>query len=194
MNFITHEEWQNLDIFHPKDDYEDWRSLKWYNYYKTKWFYEQIAGQSSILEIGVRLGYSAYSFLYSPYCNSYTGIDIQKPIDGGMEFETFDWVRDKVFSKFPHFKKELIKMDSQKDKWPNENYGFIHIDGLHTYQGAYNDLNNAWEHLFGNGLIVLDDCTFILDVWKAGKQFCGEKNIPLVFSPSIRGDLLIWKV
>lgn len=191
--FCTYAEWHNLDIFHPKDTYQDWKSKDWYDYYKMKNYYAEIGKAQSILEIGVRLGYSAYSFLSSPNCYSYLGIDIQKPIDGGMDFETFDWVKEKVFSKFSNIQAGLIKMDSQIDVWPDIKFDFIHVDGLHTYDGTYNDLNKAWEHLCDNGLLVLDDYIFIHEVRRAGRKFCKENHIPIILGPSKRGDLLIWK-
>jgi predicted O-methyltransferase YrrM len=163
-------------------------------YYLYKHYYAETVGKAAhILEIGVRLGYSAFSFLSDKYCTTYTGIDIQKPIDGGMDFETFDWVKEKVFSKFPDIETKLIKMNTQKDTWPTEMYDFIHIDGDHSTAGALHDCRKAWNILSPGGLMVIDDYTFIPEVTEAVDEFLRIKNLPKIIGHSKRGDCLIFK-
>lgn len=181
-------------MFHPRDMYQDWTTHEWYMYYFYKYYYaETVCKATRILEIGVRLGYSAFSFLCNQFCKTYTGIDIQKPLDGGMDFETFDWVRRKVFSKFPNVKTELIKMNTQTDPWPTETYDLIHIDGDHSTAGALHDCRKAWNILVPGGLMIVDDYTFIPQVTKAVDEFLQTKNLPKIIGYSKRGDCLIFK-
>lgn len=192
--FISYDEWNLLDIFHPDEDYSDFRSSAWYEYYYYKWYYAELSKSKRILEIGVRLGYSAFAFMSSSYCEEYTGWDIQKPIDGGMTFDTTDWVKDKVFSKFPSIKSNLETKDTQIDEWLSDEYDFIHVDGSHSYFGALSDCSKAYSVLSKGGLMVVDDYVFIPAVKKAVDCFLDEKDLPLVVGYSKRGDALLWKI
>ena len=192
--FPSYDDWKKLDIFHPKDTYQDWTTKEWWEYYYCKYFYaETVCKAKHILEIGVRLGYSAYSFLSNKYCETYTGIDIQKPLDGGMEFKTFDWVKEKVFSKFPNVKTELIEGNTQIDAWPSKKYDLIHIDGDHSTAGALHDCKEAWDILLPGGLMIVDDYTFIPEVTQAVEEFLHLKNMPRIIGYSKRGDCLIFR-
>lgn len=191
--FVSYDEWRRLDIFHPDDAYMDFKEPRWYEYYRHKYYYASISKAKDILEIGVRLGYAAFAFMSSPYCESYTGWDIQEPIDGGMKFPTFDWVREKVTIKFRNVKASLEKKDSLKDEWGSIKFDLIHIDGDHSYSGVISDCKKAYDHIRIGGLIVVDDYTFLKDVKRGVDEFLDENDIPRIISFSLRGDALIWK-
>jgi len=192
--FISHDEWKGLDIFHPDDVYQDWTTLEWYDYYRYKHHYAEVISKAeNILELGVRLGYSAFAFLSSRHCRTYTGLDIQLPLDGGMNFKTFDWVAEKVFAKFPAVETALIEMNSQTDPWPASKYDLIHIDGDHSLEGALKDCKQAWDILVPGGLMIVDDYTFIPEVALAVDQFLATENIPKIIGYSKRGDCLMFK-
>lgn len=193
--FVSFDEWCGLDIFYPDDSvYEDWKVPRWYEYYRSKWYYAELSKAESVLEIGVRFGYSAYSFMSSSFCKSYTGWDLQEPIDGGVDFSTFEWVREKVFSRFPSIKSTLVCRNSLIGGWGDEKYDLIHIDGDHGFSGALNDCRMAYDCLNIGGLMVVDDATFLPNVAKAVDAFLDEYDLIKVIAYSVRGDALIWKV
>lgn len=192
--FVSYDEWSRMDLFHPDDAYMKDRQNDWYEYYRCKWYYAELSRAKSILEIGVRLGYSAYAFMSSLHCESYTGWDIQEPIDGGMDFDTFPWVEEKIFSKFPRVKASLKVMNTQKDDWGIEKFDLIHVDGDHSFAGTLSDCVKAYGILNDGGLMVVDDYIFIDSVKKAIDVFIDEKDLIKIVGYSKRGDALIWKI
>jgi SAM-dependent methyltransferase len=192
--FISYDDWKKLDIFHPEDTYQDWTTKEWYDYYYMKYYYACLTRPGRVLEIGVRLGYSAFSFLSCDYVHGYVGLDIQQPLDGGMNFPTFDWVENRVFNRFKLVEKKLICVNTQTD-FPEIGYfDFIHVDGDHSYTGAMKDMDNCWNILQKNGLIVVDDYEFIPEVKQACMEWSTKMNIPLIVGHSKRGDALFWKI
>lgn len=65
-----------------------------------------------------------------------------------------------------------------------DRFDLILIDGDHSYQGAFQDLNNCWHLLTQRGIIVYDDLTHSShggDLEKAFNQFVSEKKPNRVF-------------
>jgi hypothetical protein len=155
-------------------------------YYKVKYGIAKRIRPKRIMEIGVRAGYSAYSFLSACPEAYYLGIDAENGSWGGGNGPWNQYAR-KTLSKFDA---EFIIADSQKIKELHlKPFDLIHIDGDHSFQGATNDLNLCSK--VGKNLLV-DDYDFIpsvrkaVDLWLAGhKDFTGE------YIKSLRGEMLI---
>jgi len=64
----------------------------------------------------------------------------------------------------------------------NENYfDFIFIDGDHSYQGCFNDLNNYYSKCRSGGIIAIHDYDrkSMIEVKEAVDKFCLEKKLKL---------------
>jgi len=64
----------------------------WVPYYKTKWAIARVLQPASILEIGVRYGYSAAAFLNACPGATYLGIDLDSDTFGGVK-GAIQWAR-----------------------------------------------------------------------------------------------------
>lgn len=173
----------------PKDaghveQYEEFKG-----YYKTKYDIAKKHNPKNILEIGVRAGYSAYSFLSAAPDAKYTGIDMEH---GGYGGPWTWWARDilKDFNNVEFIKADSLRMESL----PGGPYDMIHVDGDHSYLGAIHDMNLCWKSLSKGGLMLIDDYDFIkevkdaVDKWSSDNPSAGKKYIK-----SIRGEILFYK-
>src|SRR5215469_18824935 len=64
----------------------------WVPYYRMKWAIARVLQPRSILEIGVRFGYSALAFLNASPSARYLGIDLDLPTFGGS-VGAINWAR-----------------------------------------------------------------------------------------------------
>jgi predicted O-methyltransferase YrrM len=109
---------------------------EWLPYYRLKWAIARILQPESILEIGVRFGYSALAFLDASPSAHYVGIDIDSPAFGGS-VGAIDWAA-KAFKKY---NTEFVITDStQLQRFPGDRYDLIHIDGQQDGVGTIHDL------------------------------------------------------
>ena len=105
-------------------------------YYRTKWAIAHVLKPKSILEIGVRFGYSAVAFLDAAPSARYIGIDIDSVLFGGS-VGAIEWAR----SACKPFRAEFIVGDSTKmERFPGERYDLIHIHGQQDGYGTMHDL------------------------------------------------------
>ena len=110
----------------------------------------------NILEIGVRLGYSAIAFTHGTTAETYTGIDFEENY-GSLEKA----VANINFSKDHPF--EVITYNRNTQELALNflsKYDFIHIDGDHSKQGALNDILNFWSVLEVGGHMLIDDSIY----------------------------------
>src|ERR1700681_1354881 len=82
---------------------------EWVLYYRTKWAIAKVLKPQSILEIGVRYGYSALALLNGSPSARYLGIDLDVTAFGGS-VGAIDWARQ-VCSEF---RTEFLLADSTK--------------------------------------------------------------------------------
>jgi 2-polyprenyl-3-methyl-5-hydroxy-6-metoxy-1,4-benzoquinol methylase len=112
---------------------------EWVSYYRTKWAIAKVLQPSSILEIGVRYGYSALAFLNASPSARYVGIDLDVSSFGGS-VGAIDWARKACLE----YQAELIIADStEMDRFPGGRYDLIHVDGQQDEQGTMHDLVRA---------------------------------------------------
>lgn len=192
MEFIFDE-----SIIFPKDPTATKKRIEEYKgYYKIKYDICKKQNPKKIVEIGVRAGYSAWTFLQACPEAKYIGIDANNGTHGGAGGEDgryFEWTRN-ILSKYNF---ELIELDTQLvDIIVNiQDVDFFHVDGDHTTQGVQHDLDLAFNSINDSGLILIDDITY-LDTVRKGVEIWIKKmgnNITIEYMPSLRGEMLVRK-
>lgn len=172
------------------------RISQYKEYYKTKYEICKKQNPKKIVEIGVRAGYSAWTFLQACPEALYIGYDANNGQHGGAGGE------DGSFSKWAHkildgYKHKLIELDTQKTDSLKlmHDVDFFHVDGDHTTEGVMHDLDLAYSVISENGLILVDDITYLQQV-KDGVDLWLSKmkgKVKSEFMTSLRGEMLIRK-
>lgn len=112
---------------------------EWVDYYKLKWAIAHVLKPTSILEIGVRFGYSAAAFLHGHSTANYVGIDLDTDSYGGTK-GAINWAKE-ITRKFTT---EFIIADTQAmERLPGDVYDLIHVDGQQDGDGSFRDLELA---------------------------------------------------
>jgi hypothetical protein len=164
------------DYMHCGDYYE--------LYYAISKFYQP----ESILEIGVRYGYSLYSLVKgSDKVNFILGYDIDEYDEGSLA------VAEKNLKEFLSDDIEII-MQNENTQNIQELDGFvdmIHIDGDHSYDGKLHDLEITKQKC---KVLIIDDYEHIREVKMATDDFI-RKNKSIIKNhyllKSFRGTYII---
>lgn len=160
---------------------------QWVDYYKMKFAICNLIKPKNILEIGVRYGYSAVTFLKAAPHASYIGIDNDSATFGGST-GAFHWAK-KITEGH---KADFLLSDTQKMKsLPGTFYDLIHIDGQQDGDGTFHDLEMALE----KGRYILVDGFFWSTENMLSSTFFMKKYSRFfeysVIIPGYAGDLLI---
>jgi hypothetical protein len=163
--------------------------IKSNNYYK--WYYSlaQELQPHKIAEIGMRFGYSLFAMIRG--CDnapSVFGWDNQSYREGsvGITWHKLHPYVDDL---------NLFHVDTQYcNDLGVRDVDIFHVDGDHTYKGTMHDMYLAWKSLKGNGVLLLDDVDYCIDVSKAGADFAEEKSLELKYVKSFRGMYIIKKI
>jgi len=108
----------------------------WVSYYRLKWAIARVLQPKSILEIGVRFGYSALAFLNASPSAQYLGIDLDVPTFGGSVGAI-----DRARKACSQYHAEFVIADSMKmERFPGGRYDLIHVDGQQDGSGTMHDL------------------------------------------------------
>lgn len=112
---------------------------EWVDYYRLKFAIAKVVQPKSILEIGVRFGYSARSFLEASPSAKFVGIDLDCDRFGG-EPGALNWAQ-----KILHgYNARFIVANSQKmQRFPEGSYDLVHVDGQQDGIGTFHDLRRA---------------------------------------------------
>jgi 2-polyprenyl-3-methyl-5-hydroxy-6-metoxy-1,4-benzoquinol methylase len=159
----------------------------WVHYYRLKFAISKAIRPSTILEIGVRYGYSAYSFLSACPNAKYTGIDNNSDTFGGVE-KSIEWAK----SKLCNFNVDFILEDSQQIyELPFCKYDLFHIDGQQDGGGTYKDLELAFHY---SEWVLLDGYHWSSQNYLESNEFLLRHKELVEYSiniPSYAGELLI---
>ena len=184
------------EIIYPQDPiYKDLLTDKFKNYYKTKYEICKEHKPKRIAEIGVRAGYSAWSFLQACPKAEYFGYDANNGQHGGEGGEdgSFALWADTILTSYKY---SLEFVDTQGiEVLEISDIDFFHVDGDHSVEGVMHDLDLAYGAIKVGGVILVDDITFINDVRNGAARWMAEnrEKIRNEFRPSMRGEMLIYK-
>ena len=138
-------------------------------YYQVKFEVAKRLQPASILEIGVRAGYSALAFLQACPRAQYLGLDSDMGDYGGV-MGYIHHARERL----QPYNAVVMRCDTQERPIDVEtlsvmqNYELWHIDGDHSYHGCMRDI--ALAVMMGARWVLVDDYDFILEVRRA----CGD--------------------
>jgi len=171
------------------------RIQQYKEYYKVKYELCKKQNPKLIVEIGVRAGYSAWTFLQACPKAKYIGLDANNGTHGGrggQDGSFFKWAK-KILKDYDAL---LINVDTQKTNILSfYDVDFFHVDGDHSVKGVQHDLDLALPCISDNGMILIDDMVYIKTV-KIGVELWLEKmkdKITSEFYPSLRGEMIIRK-
>jgi len=185
------------EVIHPDDGGILSKFDQMKDYYKVKHDICAEIKPKIIAEIGVRAGYSAWSFLQAAPDAWYFGFDANNGRHGGAGVKEHDWWgwAHKILDPY---KPRLIELDTQGSTGLGKYFGNVkvdlfHVDGDHTEKGVQHDLDLAWAMLSPTGTILVDDMTYIAGVARGVEQWFA--NNPDVaqgeYRKSLRGEILI---
>jgi hypothetical protein len=159
------------------------------NYYHHYFNQVKEAKASSVVEIGVRAGYSAYAMLLANPSMRYLGLDINSPNEFGFHDGAFEYAQSMLRKEFPKAKLKFKVQDTQKlDKLPGK-FDLAHIDGDHSFTGCLHDLYLCENYV---KVILVDDYDFVPSVRTAVDQFIAERGFKSKYIKNFRGMMVIW--
>ncbi|MHA2404344.1 MAG: O-methyltransferase [Candidatus Kariarchaeaceae archaeon] len=168
----------------PKDKRSLKRYSKYKDYYRIKYDIAKRFNPKSILEIGVRAGYSAYSFLSACPDATYVGIDAENGAHGGKGGPWMWWAKE-ILSEY---QTTFIEADTQELTEIDGEYDFIHIDGDHSTKGLLHDLKICWPVM--KGVIVVDDYDYLPRVKKGCDAWAEKDDVEMEYVESLRGEII----
>ena len=115
----------------------------WVNYYKVKWAITNVLKPASILEIGIRFGYSAAAFLSGHPTARYVGIDFVTDTYGSEG--AINWARNITRPFFTEF---IIADTQVMNCLPGGIYDFIHIGRQQDGDGCLHNLDLAIKQAY----------------------------------------------
>lgn len=134
----------------------------------------------SILEIGVRYGYSGLAICQGTreagrkYVN-YTGMDWE-----GVAYRSNGVAKENFLRFEPSISVAIHFINTQLQTWPAEvledQYDFINVDGDHSFEGALKDMGACWSLLLPGGIMTVDDCAG-QEVMRAVETFMGAVKL-----------------
>lgn len=125
----------------PDNDPLEYLFPEWVEYYRLKYAISKAIEAKSILETGVRFGYSAITFLEASPNATYVGIDIDSEDYGGVK-GAINWAK-KIMQ---NYKTDFIIEDTTKmTSFPGDFYDLIHVDAQQDGDGTFGDLEKALE-------------------------------------------------
>jgi 2-polyprenyl-3-methyl-5-hydroxy-6-metoxy-1,4-benzoquinol methylase len=173
-------------IAHPDDPLRD-RFPAWVDYYRLKWAIARTLKPQSILEIGVRYGYSAHAFLDAMPDSRYVGIDLDCTAAGGVK-GAIDWAKQIL----QPFQAALIVADSQAmSQFPGDRYDLIHVDGQQDGDSSFHDLKLAIDQA---DYVLVDGYHWSTANFQAVNDFLRQNRDRIAWYgtiPGYAGELLI---
>lgn len=126
------------------------------------------------LEIGVRFGKSALATMYGSPGMRLIGVD------PNPEFPVQEFMREKVGDKFV-----FINAPSPRalERFDEEMFDWIYIDGLHDYQGVMIDFWASWPLLKPGGVMVFDDYDEDVDYGTGVKDMLHDQTESITGKP-----------
>ena len=169
--FPPFDEWC-ATVIHPQDTHPwNFRTPEFYEEYRLKYALAKVIQPTTILEVGVRFGYSAQSFFFAAPRATYVGLDKDEPSWGPYKGVPRLWAEDALHRVHPHADFLTWETDTQieKQEFVPRGFDLVHIDADHSYKGALHDMLTFWA--FCRRVMVVDDVSEILPVEMAVEDF-----------------------
>jgi len=141
----------------------------------------------SILEIGVRAGYSAWTMLSAVPDATYIGLDADNGTNGGVA-GYFEHAEAMLRREYPQASVNVWRANSQRLISLDRRYDLIHIDGAHNHDEALRDMELCAP--FADYLLV-DDTASITTVRTALDEFQELHGFPAWRYETWHGMVLI---
>lgn len=180
--------WVPDDPMEPSDELRTYYEVK----YNTACQLQAAGKLTSILEIGVRAGYSAFAFLSANPSAQFYGIDADVGGWGGQA----GWI-EKAAAVLHDFSVKIAKANTQQlhsieECYPGQRFDFAHIDGDHSFDGCYHDLELCAAV---SDVMLVDDYDFIAPVRAAVDHWLlrhhGRWGFAYISDGGFRGNMLI---
>lgn len=160
-------------------------------YYEAKHAVAQRLSPASILEIGVRAGYSALAFLWAVPSSEYLGLDAQtEDYEQSTDLaEHAARILTPYDARFQHVDTQTLdRLPLTRDGGP---FDLVHVDGDHSREGAEHDIRLALDS--GASWVLVDDYDDIPAVCEACEAVvAGRDDLTIEHIPDpLRGSLLI---
>jgi len=182
------------EIIWPDDPTATPKRISQYrDYYRVKHDIVAEFNPKTIVEIGVRAGYSAYYFLQACPDAKYYGFDADNGTHGGRP-KACRWA-EKILSEAGRNFEIYWPFDTQKTEFLPQQGDFYHIDGDHTERGVMHDLDICFNFAPSGALLLVDDYDYIgtvksgIDLWVTRHA----AEIEWEYRKSLRGEILIRK-
>lgn len=160
---------------------------EWVSYYRLKFCIAKALKPRSILEVGVRFGYSARTFLEASPDAKLLGIDLDCDRFGGQP-GALRWAH-KITANYDA---DFMVADSQKMKrYPGGVYDLIHVDGQQDGSGSFHDLRRAVSQ---GRWVLLDGYFWTRDNFLNANDFLLKYKDTICYVltiPGYAGELLI---
>lgn len=164
------------DLLEPQLHPHDRPALPaWRDCYEMKFALARLIRPRSILEIGVRAGYSALALLTASPEATYLGLDNDSDTHGGFR-GAIDHAR-RILADYPAEILEVSSADYAARLSANgtrPTFDLVHVDGDHSLTGCLADLRLA--SALGPRVILVDDVLGLPDVSAAWEQFLIESK------------------
>ena len=173
--------WGGVPEFYTSEDRNNFYGKEAFTKYPFYWAYTNYFKPQSIVEIGVRNGYSLISMALgnSEKILIFTGKDneqhhiVKTPyvlaVDNAEEATFFNV--EKWESEYGLLGLHLFEGDSKNIASLNVGFDLAHVDGNHTKEYCLNDLNLCWNSLNPGGILIVDDYIAVSIVKESVDQF-----------------------
>lgn len=156
-------------------------------YYAVKAAISHWLQPQSVLEIGVRAGYSALAFYMGCEFAEYVGLDSNRGDWGGVKgYIEHARVTVPNASVYQLDTQQLVTIAALMPNGPV----LCHVDGDHGYLGAKHDIELVLDG--GADCVVVDDYWFVPGVRAAADDVVADRNLTCAYVPdALRGNLVI---
>jgi len=172
------------------------RIAQYRDYYRVKYAIAKAIQPKTIIEIGVRAGYSAWAFLTACPKATYYGFDAENGNHGGNG-GPYSWWAQRILSERGFRFKVFAPYDTQCHGKLPKSADFYHVDGDHTTDGVYHDMKICFDDMDVGSYMLIDDYNYVeAAAVRVGVDRWLDKHHHYVswsHYPSLRGEVLVRK-
>jgi predicted O-methyltransferase YrrM len=167
------------------------RIAQYREYYRIKHDICKEFNPEVIVEIGVRAGYSALYFLQAVPKAKYHGFDADNGKHGGQGIKPYTPWAIKLLKKYGYDFEIHSPIDTQEIEMMPVDADFFHIDGDHTTEGVYHDLDLCFNSCKSGGILLIDDYDYIKEVRAGVDKWLKAMRLDMEYRKSLRGEIIV---